>query len=100
MSLDQTYHPATFYPVEGVDDVIPIEDGQETVHGYYGVSRSRPNVFPKNAPRVLNGANERILVGIVHHQSKRSRVDSFQCFGQEPSPFSRVTNAPPLSTRP
>jgi hypothetical protein len=65
MSLDQTYHPATFYPVEGVDDVIPIEDGQQTVHGYYGVSRSRLNVLTRTDMLSLIWLKKSILFGGV-----------------------------------
>src|SRR5258705_2620758 len=42
--------------------VAPIEHGKQTFHRSVRV----PAVFPQDAPRVLNGANDGIVVGIVH----------------------------------
>jgi hypothetical protein len=61
-SLDQSYHLAPLYSVKGVHDVAPIEHGKQTFHR----SRRVPAIFPQDAPSVLNGANDGILVGIVH----------------------------------
>src|SRR5947207_12820423 len=62
VSFDQSYHLAPLYSVKGVHNVAPIEHGKQTFHRSLRV----PAVFPQDAPGVLNGANDRILVGIVH----------------------------------
>ena len=62
VSLDQSYHLAPLYSVKGVHNVAPIEHGKQTFHRSLRV----PAVFPQDAPGVLNGANDGILVGIVH----------------------------------
>ncbi len=62
VSLDQSYHLAPLYSVKGMNDVAPIEHGKQTFHRSLRI----PAVFPQDAPSVLNGANDGILVGIVH----------------------------------
>jgi hypothetical protein len=47
-------------------DVVPVEYGQETFYRSGSVARPGLNVFPQDAPSVLNGAHQRILVGIIH----------------------------------
>jgi hypothetical protein len=58
-------------------NVAPIEHGKQTFHRLLRV----PSVFPQDAPRVLNGANDGILVGIVHdgtqlHEKRESRLEA------------------------
>jgi hypothetical protein len=85
VSLNQSDHPAPLYPVKGVHDVVPVEYGQEKFHRSGSVARPWLNIFPQDASSVLNGTNERILVGIIHggtqfHRAgiKRWKVDSFR----------------------
>jgi hypothetical protein len=47
-------------------DVVPVEYGQETINRSYSVARPGRNVLPQDPPSVLNGANERILVRVIH----------------------------------
>jgi hypothetical protein len=60
--LDQSDNPAPLYSVKGVHYLGLIENGKQTFHRSLRV----PTVFSQDAPSVLNGSNERILVGIVH----------------------------------
>ena len=63
-----------------------VEHGQQTFYGSLRVTGSRLNVFPQDAPSVLNGAQERVLVGIIHsghatqqnRDSTAERPDSFR----------------------
>jgi len=61
-SFHQPYHPAPLYSIERENDLVPIEHSLQAFHRSLRV----PTVFPEDAPSVLNGANERILVGIIH----------------------------------
>jgi len=61
-SLDQSYHSAPLYPIKRMNNIAPVEHGKQTFHRSLRV----PAVFPQDAPSVLNGANDGILVGIVH----------------------------------
>jgi hypothetical protein len=54
------------YSVKCMNKVVPIEYRQQPLHRPPGVMRSWLNVFAQDAPSVLNGANDRILVGIIH----------------------------------
>lgn len=63
-----------------MNDVVPIEYRRQPLHRPPGVPRPRLNVFPQNAPSVLNGANERILIGIIYNghapqQNRGSRLE-------------------------
>jgi hypothetical protein len=62
VSFNQSYHLAPLYSVKGVHNVASIEHGKQTFH----CSLRVPAVFPQDVPRVLNGANDGIVVGIVH----------------------------------
>jgi hypothetical protein len=77
-SLNQSYHPAPLYSVKGVHDVVPVEHGQETFHRSGSVTRSWLSVFAQDAPSVLNGANDRILVGIVHGSTQLEKTRPFK----------------------
>lgn len=46
---------ASFHPVEGVDDLIPIEDGEELFQRVHWVARTRRNEFSEDAPGILDG---------------------------------------------
>jgi hypothetical protein len=61
-SLDQSHHLAPLYSIKRMYNVAPIEHGKQTFHRSLRV----PAVFPQDAPSVLNGADDGILVGIVH----------------------------------
>ena len=61
VSLNQSYHPAPLYSVKGMHDVLPVEYGQETFYRSGSVARPGLNVFPKDAPGVLDGAQEQSL---------------------------------------
>jgi hypothetical protein len=61
-SLDQSYHLAPLYSIKCMHNVAPIEHGKQTFHRSLRV----PAVFSQDAPSVLNGADDGILVGIVH----------------------------------
>jgi len=39
----------------------------------HSVALARLDVFSKDAPGVLNGAHERVLIGIIHEISNSSR---------------------------
>jgi hypothetical protein len=70
-----------------MNDVVPIEYRQKPLHRPPGVTRSWLNVFAQDAPSVLNGANDRILIGIIHGgtQLRKNRpfklgeLKSFRC---------------------
>jgi hypothetical protein len=47
-------------------DVFPVEYGQETFYRSGSVARPGLNVFPKDAPSVLKGSQDRLLVGTIH----------------------------------
>jgi len=68
--IDQSDHSAPIHPVKCVHDVVPIEYCQQALHGSRRVARSRLNVLPEDAPGVLYGAHERILVGIIDNEIK------------------------------
>ena len=68
-SFDQSYHLAPLYSVKGVHNVAPIEHGKQTFHRSLRV----PAVFPQDVPGVLNGANDGIVVGIVHDSTPTPR---------------------------
>jgi hypothetical protein len=65
-SLNQSYHPTPIHPVKGMHDVVPVEYGQETFYRSGSVARPGLNVFPKDAPGVLDGAQDSLLVWIIH----------------------------------
>ena len=49
-----------------MNDLVPIEDGQQALHRSRRVARPGLNVFAQHAPGVLNGPKEGILVRIIH----------------------------------
>jgi hypothetical protein len=53
-----------------VNDVILVEYRSQTFHGSRRVALSPLNVFPEDAPGVLDGAQERLLVGIIHNRTQ------------------------------
>jgi hypothetical protein len=46
--------------------VILVEYDESALHGSCCVALSRLDVFPEDTPSVLDGAQKRILVGIIH----------------------------------
>src|SRR4030088_3401574 len=51
-------------------DVVPVEYGQQAFHGSRCVTLSPLLVFPKDAPGVLDGAQDSLLVGIIHNATQ------------------------------
>jgi hypothetical protein len=70
--LDQSDHPAPLYSVKGVHYLGTIEHGKQAFHRSLRVAA----IFSQDAPSVLNGSNERILVGIVHDSHSPPLKDS------------------------
>lgn len=64
--FNQPYHPAPLYPIERVHDVIPVKHRQEAIDRSDSIAGTGRNVLSQDTPGVLNGTNERILVGIIH----------------------------------
>jgi hypothetical protein len=54
------------HPIERVNEIVSIEYHQQTFNGSRRVARSWLDVFPKDAPRVPNGAQDGILVRAMH----------------------------------
>jgi len=110
VSFDQSYHLAPLYSVKGVHNVAPIEHGKQTFHR----SRRVPAIFPQDAPSVLNGANDGILVGIIHDgtPTPRKRESSLEanfrsrlaaavlCLGDHRDPSRVLSIAAPDSLSP
>jgi hypothetical protein len=66
ITLRRFIRSSACYSVKCMNDVVPIEYRQQPLHRPPGAPRSQLNVFAQDAPSVLNGANDRILVGIIH----------------------------------
>jgi hypothetical protein len=62
VSFDQSYHLAPLHSIKRMYKVAPVEHGKQTFHRSLRV----PAVFPQDAPSVLNGANDGILIGTIH----------------------------------
>src|SRR6266403_3918248 len=69
LSLDQSYHAPSLYSIKRMNDVAPIEHGKQTFHRSLRV----PAVFPQDAPGVLNGANDGIVVEINGTPTQRNQ---------------------------
>jgi hypothetical protein len=50
--------------------VVPIEHSQQAFHRPRRVALSRLNIFAKDAPSVLKGTHERIMVGTIHNRTQ------------------------------
>ena len=57
---------APFHSIEGVDDLISIEDPDEPVHCMRSVSRAWRVVFSKDAPGILQSLQYSLLIRVVH----------------------------------
>ncbi|SHG50774.1 hypothetical protein SAMN05443248_1784 [Bradyrhizobium erythrophlei] len=68
--VDQSERPASFHSVKGMHNLVPVEHREQTVHCSRRVTRAQLNVFPQDAPGVLNGANDRVLVGAIHDATR------------------------------
>ena len=64
-SLDQPQHLASIHPIERVNDIVPVEYHEKPFNGPRCVSRPF-EVFPEDAPCVLDCAQDRVLVGVIH----------------------------------
>jgi hypothetical protein len=64
--VDQPHHSTPIHSIERVHDVAPIEHGKEALNGLRRVALAGLDVFPEDAPGVLNSAQQRFLIGITH----------------------------------
>jgi hypothetical protein len=64
-SLDQPQHLASVHPIERVNDIVPVEYHEKPFNGPRCVSRPF-DVLTKDAPCVLDCAQDRVLVGVIH----------------------------------
>jgi len=51
-SFGDPKHTAAVHSIEGVNDISPVKNGQQAVHGPGGVTRTGRCVFGQNAPCV------------------------------------------------
>jgi hypothetical protein len=58
--------PAPFHSIKSVDHLISIENSYQPVHRSRGVARAECNVFPKDAPGILDGRQYDVLIRGVH----------------------------------
>jgi hypothetical protein len=58
--------PALFHSIKSVDNLVSIENGYQPVHRARSVARAECNVFPKDAPGVLDGRQYDVLMRGVH----------------------------------
>jgi hypothetical protein len=58
--------PAPFQSIKGVDNLLSIENGYQPVHRARSVARAECNVFPKDAPGILDGRQYDVLIRSVH----------------------------------
>jgi hypothetical protein len=65
-SLDQPYHSTPFHSIKSVYDVALVEHGNEARDRLRRVALAGLEVFPEDAPGVLNGAQQRFLIGVTH----------------------------------
>ena len=56
--------PAPFHSIERVDNLVSIENGYQPVHRFRSVARAECNVFPKDAPGILDGHQYYVLIGV------------------------------------
>jgi len=52
-----------------MQDVFAIEDGQQALDRSVWIALARFDVFPKDAPSILDGAQQRLLVGGTHESN-------------------------------
>jgi hypothetical protein len=84
LDLNQSYRPTPPYSIEGMNDIVPIQYSQQALHRSRRIPRSGLNVFPEDAPCVLDSPNDCVLVGVIHDapqpnpDSIAGRVDSFR----------------------
>src|SRR5260221_14295637 len=71
---DQPQHPAPIHSIERMHDIVLVEYRYQTLHGSGRVGLPRLNVFPKDAPGVLDSAQDRLLVGIIHYTEQLHRT--------------------------
>jgi hypothetical protein len=57
---------APFHSIEGKDNLISTEDGDEPVHCTRGVMRAGRDVFSEDAPGILHSSQYRVLIRVVH----------------------------------
>jgi hypothetical protein len=82
-SFHQPYHPVPLYSIERKSNVIPIKHSLQTFHRSLRV----PAVFSEDAPGVLNGTNDGILVGVIHNGSRNSTKPRFKIEEEFSFPF-------------
>jgi hypothetical protein len=57
---------APFQSIKGVDNLVFIENGYQPVHRARSVARAECNVFPKDAPGILDGRQYDVMIRGVH----------------------------------
>jgi hypothetical protein len=57
---------APFHTIDSVDNLISIENGYQPVHRSRGVARAGCNVFPKDAPGILDSPQQGVLIWLGH----------------------------------
>ena len=65
-SFHEPKGPAPFHSIESVDNLVSIENGYQPVHRARSVALAECNVFPKDAPGVLDGRQYDVLIRGVH----------------------------------
>jgi hypothetical protein len=73
-------HFLLFHPIEGVNDLVRVEHGQQILYGLRCVSRPRLDVLPQDTPRILDGAQKSVLVGGTHEGQLQHSERSSRCF--------------------
>src|SRR5215207_4397419 len=58
--------PGPFHSIKSVDNLVSIENGYQPVHRARSVALAECNVFPKDAPGVLDGRQYDVLIRGVH----------------------------------
>jgi hypothetical protein len=58
--------PAPFQSIKRVDNLVSIENGYQPMHRARSVARAQCNVFPKDAPGILDGRQYDVLIRGVH----------------------------------
>ena len=57
---------APFQSIKGVDNLVCIENGYQPMHRARSVAQAQCNVFPKDAPGILDGRQYDVLIRGVH----------------------------------
>jgi hypothetical protein len=58
--------PTPFHSINSMDNLFSVENGYQPVYRSRGVSRAECNVFPEDAPGILDGRQYDVLIRGVH----------------------------------